>query len=706
MPTSVEVISLTQLNLITYYRSRHTDYAVMASAMIGIQYCHADLVKLPWRSYIIPKTSDNKFMSDVTHRLYQYGDPWLVFQHVMTGTHNDEKHFASNRDHYHVLVSNGNPKTGSDAFYSFVKRSSERHGEHFCCEQVRSYENLIRYLRQKPRKLVDYHYAYSQLVSAGAFQQVAAGSVVEKKRSQTTQERFADLVCYVRNSRARDYREFMQWVLEETDQKTKDTVVKETYPRHDFEKLVGKALSMIVLEHGDYSWRESITQVRKPLTCNMSVARSVECIERFFEENGYDVYEEIDVLEAILDKKTTKQNAIIFKGPTNTGKTLICNSIKHGFRSYADISQGIVNNFWLQPARNKRIIFHDECQWNEENQERIKKLTEGKPCSISLKGLPDEILPRTPYIAACNTWPWVRITQRAHVDAFKTRCKVYEIKYGSWLAEYSEEGDIDPSAWLQIMLKRDDDKLLAEACDVPIANTQCAEAIVEEDDKEDSTEPSYDGYYSDTTTTNELLSEINERYAHWSPGKRKLYAEYHNEFSSTHPSYHGQDLDDCDWREELKQDTPDFPPWNTWKKIKRGAKEVVHAVKVCTGVVHDTMSSIEKELECHEQIDGNDNRPAVVSISSNTSACDEDQDVDTTRNDAVEEEDNESHENIIMGYNVQEFKDCDATRELILKIEHEYLYTYNRSPSDDDMYYELRMLSDTVGQDSQSQQEN
>lgn len=667
--------------------------------MIGIQYCHADLAKLPWRSYIIPITRDNKFMTDITHRLYQYGDPWLVFEHRMTDSRNEEKHFASNRDHYHVLVSNGNPKTGSDAFYSFVKRLSDKQGDHFCCEQVRSYDNLIQYLRQKPRKLVDYHYAYSQLVAAGAFQQIAAGSVQNKKRSQSTQERFADLVCYVRTSKARDYREFMQWVLEETDAKTKDIVVKEMYPRHDFEKLVGKALSMIVLEHGEYTWRESIAEIRKPLTCNMTLARSVECSERFFEENGYDVYEEIDLIEAILDKKTTKQNAIIFKGPTNTGKTLICNSIKHGFRSYADISQGIVNNFWLQPARNKRIIFHDECQWNEENQERIKKLTEGKPCSISLKGLPDEILPRTPYLAACNTWPWIRITQRAHVDAFKTRCKVYEIKYGNWLIEYSDEGDIDPAAWLQIMCKRDDDKLLAEACDVAARETETATTLPEDNADETSTQPSYEGYYSDTTTTNEVLSAIDEQYPHWTPKKRKLYALYHEEFNETHPAYHGQDLDDCNWKDDLTQDIPDFPPWNTWKKIKKGAKDVVHAVKVCTGVVHDTMSCIEKELECNEEIDGSSQKADVITVSSETGTSKTKEEQLRQTQDSREGGD-EHTENIIMGYNVQEFKDSDALRELIAKIEHEYLYTYNKEPSDDDMYYELRMLSDSVPDNS------
>ena len=142
-----------------------------------------------------------------------------------------------------------------------------------------------------------------------------------------------------------------------------------------------------------------------------------------------------------MDKKSSKINSLIFKGPSNSGKTLICNSIKHSFLSFADISQGITNNFWLQPAKGKRIIFNDEVQYCEEHQERLKCLLGGQLTPYSIKGQPDETLPCTPYMAACNTWPWCQILNTSHVEAFKNRCHIYNVKKPPWLEEFQDEGD-------------------------------------------------------------------------------------------------------------------------------------------------------------------------------------------------------------------------------------------------------------------------
>lgn len=134
-----------------------------------------------------------------------------------------------------------------------------------------------------------------------------------------------------------------------------------------------------------------------------------------------NVKEEIKKIEAIIDKKTSKVNSILFKGPSNSGKTLICNSLKHSILSYAELAPYITNNFWLQPAKGKRIIFQEEAQWPEQQQDRLKLLTGGQECPYSQKGLPDEILPRTPYLAAVNTWPWTRILNQSHITAKRRR---------------------------------------------------------------------------------------------------------------------------------------------------------------------------------------------------------------------------------------------------------------------------------------------
>ncbi len=93
----------------------------------------------------------------------------------------------------------------------------------------------------------------------------------------------------------------------------------------------------------------------------------------FFRTNGLDSKEFALNLEKILDKKSGKINTILFKGPSNAGKSRVANSLKYSFRTYADLSQGISNNFWLESALGKRVIQHEEAQFSEENQEDVKK---------------------------------------------------------------------------------------------------------------------------------------------------------------------------------------------------------------------------------------------------------------------------------------------------------------------------------------------
>lgn len=156
-------------------------------------------------------------------------------------------------------------------------------------------------------------------------------------------------------------------------------------------------------------------------------------------------------LEKVLNKKSGKVNTIIFKGPSNTGKTKIANSIKFGFPTHADLSQGINNNFWLESALGKRVIAQDEAQFSEEVQEDVKKLMEGIDMQVHRKGLPDAYLKHTPYMITCNTWPWCRFMQEEHVRAFRNRAYIIQCEADDYLAKFADGGDLDPRVWLDIL---------------------------------------------------------------------------------------------------------------------------------------------------------------------------------------------------------------------------------------------------------------
>lgn len=190
----------------------------------------------------------------------------------------------------------------------------------------------------------------------------------------------------------------------------------------------------------------------------------------------------------------------------------------HSFLSYAELAPGITNNFWLQPAKGKRIIFQDEAQWPEDQQDRLKLITGRQDCPFSQKGLPDEILGRTPYLAAFNIWPWARILNQAHIQALKNRCLIYSVQRADWLADYTEDGDINPLAWLEILQEIDEEEALIKAqrefeengedtnemFPIP-AEVPCENSVL--DYFEEDSDRSYDGYMSSPDEWSEIETE-------------------------------------------------------------------------------------------------------------------------------------------------------------------------------------------------------
>lgn len=320
--------------------------SMMAGVMLTSKPSYQEICKYSWRSFILRKPVSQSFLGQLVEGLVQRKKPFLVFEHLNPELC-EEKHYASKTDHYHLLTANGNPKAASDSTYSFIKRIAERFDTGYDCDPVRSFDALVQYLRQKPRKLINYHVSLHQLVVEGKFSQVASRVGPPPKAPKGTnygkKTRYEQIYDYVKKAKARSNRELMDWVITDADDDDRQHITKNLCPTHDFEKLVTKALQMVVLEHGEYTWRESLQQVRVPVSCHMSLNRSKECLVKFFEFNNLDLKIEIKKIEEILDKKSGKVNSILFKGPSNSGKTLVCNSLKHSFLPYADLAPGITN---------------------------------------------------------------------------------------------------------------------------------------------------------------------------------------------------------------------------------------------------------------------------------------------------------------------------------------------------------------------------
>lgn len=382
-----------------------------------------------WISYCygkIPGVS-NIVQDAILDRLNARKEPFLQWEHF--GDQDAKQKYAGCKgDHYHLLVQEDDvSQSSSTPNYSFLKRLAEKYDfkGNLSVMQVRDFASYVKYLSQEPRKLANWSHDLDDAVDAGQFyicneddpdklisdafkrrpgsrflpsirpalrpgidmgrEPTAGGSLT---KSEETYQRLVELV---RMSGARDSREFVNWGLAQKDQLLRDEICIKYFSKQNFDRLVSKAITMLNLSANQNTWREALNDCTPPSSCHMSRATSREFVDRFCKTNGLDSRELAQQIEKIVDKKSGKINTIIFKGPSNAGKTRLCNSIKFSFKTYADISQGINNNFWLESALGKRIIFHEEAQFNEENQEDVKKLMEGLDMPVHRKGCPMRI---------------------------------------------------------------------------------------------------------------------------------------------------------------------------------------------------------------------------------------------------------------------------------------------------------------------------
>ena len=243
---------------------------------------------------------------------------------------------------------------------------------------MRNFSAYVKYLSVPPRRLLDSSENLWASVERGEFYSATSQHPygLEEEASTTTnmttkagmtktEISYEHLVELVKQSDARDPRQFIDWGMKLTNPDLRREVCVKYFSKANFDRLVTKALDMINIENQQSTWREALQTITKPANCRMSVERSVEFIKTFCKHNDFPLKQSVDDIRMVLDKLVGKVNTIVFKGPSSAGKSKIANSIKFSFRSFADISQGIQNNFWLESAVGKRIILHEEPQFNE-----------------------------------------------------------------------------------------------------------------------------------------------------------------------------------------------------------------------------------------------------------------------------------------------------------------------------------------------------
>lgn len=165
----------------------------------------------------------------------------------------------------------------------------------------------------------------------------------------------------------------------------------------------------------------------------MSIQDSVTALE-YLIETMTSVDEEMtiqDKLQTLVDifDMTGPINALLFMGKPKTGKTTLCQMIKHlvGYNFAADLNRMDErggNTFAFSNLVNKRVIIAEEFATgtDETKLERLKMILGGTPTQTNLKMLNEGgIIHRTPVFMTCNQYPLHPNHEAVHGAAFRRR---------------------------------------------------------------------------------------------------------------------------------------------------------------------------------------------------------------------------------------------------------------------------------------------
>lgn len=158
----------------------------------------------------------------------------------------------------------------------------------------------------------------------------------------------------------------------------------------------------------------------------------------------------IKKIQAIIDKKQEKVNTIMMRGPPNSGKTKLLDSIKDAF-----IHIGTLKNltreeqFPCGDCERARVITGNELRIDEAKGEFALQLMEGdKDMAINVKYHSNKTLPKTPVILTGNDDPWLRCVAR--MGAMKKRM-LYLRAHSNPEYEFLLKKKLHPRGWQAIL---------------------------------------------------------------------------------------------------------------------------------------------------------------------------------------------------------------------------------------------------------------
>lgn len=147
------------------------------------------------------------------------------------------------------------------------------------------------------------------------------------------------------------------------------------------------------------------------------------------------IFDFIETLYNVLERKVPKLNCMVIHSPPSAGKNFFFDAVKDYYLNCGHLcSANKFNNFPFQDAEGRRIILWNEPNYSPEYLEPIKEILGGDSTSVNVKYQHDTPVYRTPVIVLTNN-----VVSFMKHNAFKDRLKVFRWQCAPFLVNYDKK---------------------------------------------------------------------------------------------------------------------------------------------------------------------------------------------------------------------------------------------------------------------------
>lgn len=152
-------------------------------------------------------------------------------------------------------------------------------------------------------------------------------------------------------------------------------------------------------------------------------------------EDSEQIYNFMNTLYNVLERKVPKLNCMVIHSPPSAGKNYFFDAVKDYYINCGHLSNANkYNNFAFQDAEGRRLVLWNEPNYSPEFQEQIKEIIGGDSTCVNVKYMSDVPVYRTPIIVLTNN-----VVGFMTHPAFNDRLRVFRWQAAPFLKEYEKK---------------------------------------------------------------------------------------------------------------------------------------------------------------------------------------------------------------------------------------------------------------------------